>query len=388
MKGLFRIALGGLMVILAFTGVAHAGEYGHYSPFLYGVRDYFVPAKSGFYYAQYNLYYTSDDFRDQDGNSVKNFSLDASASETRGRQRTISTPYGSIDVKASITGTAQLKANVDLDMKFESGGIAPTMIYVSNWEPLGARYAAFVSVPVLKNRFKADINANLELDLGITGDASISGPGGTTIERSTGVARTFTRSYSAGVDDELTSLGDILVQPLWLGWNGKHFAASFAYGLYMPTGNFDVTALDNTGMGFWTNQFQAAGAWYPWENQGTAITLATTYEISSDKEDKDIRPGDRFTLNYGVSQFLPLNKEQTLLAEIGLSGYNQWQVSDDSGSDVSEPDVHDRVFGYGVNLGMAFVKYDANFSLRWMHEYSARDHFEGDYYGLNFAIKF
>lgn len=208
------------------------------------------------------------------------------------------------------------------------------------------------------------------------------------IERSTGVARSFTRQFSGHVDDDLTSLGDILVQPLWLGWNGKHFAGSFSYGLYMPTGNFDVNAIDNTGMGYWTNQFQAAGAWNPWEHQGTAVTLATTIEISSDKEDKDVRPGDRFTLNYGISQFLPLNKAQTLLAEVGLSGFNQWQVSDDSGLDVAEPDVHDRVFAYGVNLGMAFMKYDATFSLRWMHEYSARDHFQGDYYGLNFAIKF
>ena len=101
-----------------------------------------------------------------------------------------------------------------------------------------------------------------------------------------------------------------------------------------------------------------------------------------------MRPGDRFTVNYGVSQFLPLNKEQTILAEVGLCGYNQWQVSDDSGSDVAEPDVHDRVFGYGVQLGLAFVKYDAAIALRWMNQYSARDSFQGDYYGVNFVIKF
>jgi hypothetical protein len=295
---------------------------------------------------------------------------------------------GSYDVKASITGTATVKADVDLDVQYDSSAIAPTFIYVSNWEILGAKYAAYVSVPAMKNRLKADIKADVQLDLGLVGTASLTGPGGTMIERSTGVARTFTREYSAGVDDELTSLGDIFVQPVWLGWSGKHFAASFGYGLYIPTGNYDVSALDNTGMGFWTNQFQAAGAWYPWENQGTALTLTATYELNSDKEDKDVRPGSRFTLNYGVSQYLPLNKDQTILAEVGLCGYNQWQVSDDSGTDVREPGVHDQVFGYGVQLGLAFVKWDATIALRWMNQYSARDNFQGDSIGVNFAIKF
>jgi hypothetical protein len=389
MKGLIRTALAGLMVVLALAGVAHAGEYGHYAPFMLGIRDYFVPAKSGFYYSQYNLHYTSDDFRDKDGNSVKHFTLDASASDTRSRQRTISGPFGgSFEVKASVNGTANLKVDVDLDVQYDSSAIAPAFIYVSDWEILGAKYAAYVAVPAMKNRLKADIKADLAVDLGVNGTASLTGPGGTVIERSTGVARTVSRQHSAGVDDELTSLGDIFVQPVWLGWNGKHFAASFGYGLYMPTGNYDVSALDNTGMGFWTHQFQAAGAWYPWEHQGTALTLTATYELNSDKEDKDVRPGDRFTLNYGVSQFLPINKEQTILVEVGVCGYNQWQVGDDSGSDVAEPDVHDRVFGYGVQLGLAFAKYDAAVSLRWMNQYSARDNFQGDYYGLNFVVKF
>ena len=195
MRSFERIALGGLIMLFALISVAHAGEYGHYAPFMLGIRDYFVPAKPGFYYAQYNLHYTSDDFRDKDGNSVKHFTLDASGSQARDRQRTISGPFGgSLDVKASVNGTANIRADVDLDVQYDSSGIAPAFIYVSNWEILGARYAAYVAVPAMKNRLKADIKADLALDLGINGTASLTGPGGTTIERSTGVART---SYPA-----------------------------------------------------------------------------------------------------------------------------------------------------------------------------------------------
>jgi len=50
--------------------------------------------------------------------------------------------------------------------------------------------------------------------------------------------------------------------------------------------------------------------------------------------------------------------------------------------------MHDRVSGYGVQVGTVFVKHNATVAFRWMHEYGARDHFQGDYLGLNFAIKF
>jgi len=376
------------MLVFVLTGVAHAGEYGHYSPFLMGLRDYLVPAVPGFYYVQYNFYYTSDDFRDADGNSVNHFTIDTSRSDTQSTQRTISTPGGNVEVKASITGTARLRADVDLDVQCDSRGIVPAFIYVSDWKILGARYAAYVAVPAVYNRLKVDLRSNLQLDLGLTGTVTLTGPGGQTIERSGGVASSYSRQYSTAVDESQTSLGDIFVQPVWLGWNGKHFAASLAYGLYTPTGKYDVGALDNTGLGYWTHQFQASGAWYPWEHQATALHLIATYELHSNKEDVDVRPGSRLTLNYGISQFLPLKKDQTILAELALKGYNQWQVSDDSGSDARVPDVHDRVFGYGVQLGTVFVKYNATVALRWMHEYGARDHFQGDYWGLNFAVKF
>jgi len=215
MKSLRGTVLKGLMLVFFFTGLAHAGEYGHYSPFLMGSRDYFVPPSPGFYYMQYNFYYTSDDFRDPDGNSVNHFTLDTSGSETRSTQRTISTPGGSVEVKASITGTARLRADVDLDVQCDSGGIVPTFIYVSDWKILGARYAAYVAVPAVYNRLKADLRSNLQLDLGLTGTASITGPGGETIERSTGVATSFSRRYSTAVDDSrIASHTQLRLQPV------------------------------------------------------------------------------------------------------------------------------------------------------------------------------
>jgi hypothetical protein len=40
------------------------------------------------------------------------------------------------------------------------------------------------------------------------------------------------------------------------------------------------------------------------------VLAALIHEIHSDKEDFDLTPGQNLTLNWGISQFLPLSKDQ------------------------------------------------------------------------------
>lgn len=63
-------------------------------------------------------------------------------------------------------------------------------------------------------------------------------------------------------------------------------------------------------------------AYYFDEQKGTALTVAGTYEIHHEKEDVDITPGSHFTLNYGISQYLPINDK--FLSEVGIAGFAQW----------------------------------------------------------------
>ncbi|MGH8546808.1 MAG: transporter, partial [Gammaproteobacteria bacterium] len=108
----------------------------------------------------------------------------------------------------------------------------------------------------------------------------------------------FTRGREA---DTGLGVGDLFVQPVMLGWSGKHYDVLAAYGFYAPTGE------ENIGLDFWTHQLQLAGTWYPFDDKGTAVMVASTYEIHHEKEDQDLTPGSRFTLNWGISQYLPLN---------------------------------------------------------------------------------
>lgn len=340
---------------------------------------------------------------------------------------TTSTATASLTLNAEATARLRARATVrarldDLDVRIT--GIAPTMIWASESKILGARFGALVSLPIVDMSIDAlvkgsmDVNARLNGQLtlnaiaNLTGSATadgsltVGGPRGKSIApsgsksvtagttRSGTVVKKFStnlnvhRDFTLHVSDSGTGLGDLYVQPLWLDWSGDHYDIAIADGFYAPTGRYEAGALNNTGMGYWSNQTQLSAAIYPWKHRGTALTAAATYEVHGNKQDVDIRPGDTLTINWGLSQFLPLNKDKTWLAEVGFGGYDLFQVSDDRGRDVTyDAGVHDQVHAYGVQIGLAQTKWNATMTLRWMHEYGARDRFEGDMYVLNFAMK-
>ncbi|MGE0748229.1 MAG: transporter, partial [Rhodospirillales bacterium] len=196
-------------------------------------------------------------------------------------------------------------------------------------------------------------------------------------------------------------LGDLYVQPVWLGLTRTHWDFAFAYGFYAPVGEYSVKRVafpqigatvttpspDNIGLGFWTHQFQGAVAWYPWEHRGTAVSVALTYELHHEKQDIDVTPGSHLSLNWGVSQYVPLTSDKTNLLEVGIAGYSQWQVTDDTGSAAGEPGVHDQVHAIGLILGWANVPMGFAITARYSYEFASEDRFQGSMATLNIAKK-
>jgi hypothetical protein len=119
--------------------------------------------------------------------------------------------------------------------------LGPGVIWVSDWKILGAQYGVLLA--------PSFANASLEATL-----STATGRGGS-------------------VDTASCNVGDLLVQPVWLGWTLTHWDFAFAYGFYAPTGKYNtetvtlpggrtvkVEAPDNIGYGFWTHQLQGAVA--------------------------------------------------------------------------------------------------------------------------------
>jgi hypothetical protein len=331
-----------LLGVLALGTHPAQAEIGHFAPGLPNIRDFVVP-EPGFYGALMNYWYSTDRLNNSGGDKVSTLTI----SPGPGPGLTL-TPDVNVDLYA----------------------VSPMFIWVSEYKIFGAKYAAYVA-PTFAT---ATISASL------------------TTARGRGRATSDSSDFG---------LGDMFVQPLWLGWTKKHFDFAFGYGFYAPIGRYDTEtvtlpivgsfqteAADNLGYGFWTNQIQTAATWYPWEDKRMAVAFAMTYEIHGKKKDFDYTPGSHLTLNYGISQYLPLTSDQKLLLEIGPSGYSSWQVSDDKGSYARNPGVHDSVHAVGGQLGLTYVPWMLSINFRGMYEYASRDRFQGHSFGLNIAKKF
>ena len=92
---------------------AQASEIGHYAGGFYNIRDFFVPEKSGFYGALYNYGYTTNRLNNGSGDKIDSITFNNS---TGGRDVTVG-----------------VSMNVDMYV------LATTLMWVSDWKPLGAK---------------------------------------------------------------------------------------------------------------------------------------------------------------------------------------------------------------------------------------------------------
>ena len=325
------------MVLAALT--AQAGEIGHFNGGVMNLRDYLLPGP-GFYSALYTYYYTTDRLNDSHGDKITSVTIDP--------------PGGGAGVPVSV--------NVNVDMFM----IAPSFVWVTDIESLGIKYGALVS-PTFAD---ASLDALVSIAFARGGNISAGGYG----------------------------VGDLFVQPVWMGKTFEHWDLGLSYGFYAPIGKYDTETVtvpgvgpvktessDNIGYGFWTQQIQGSAAWYPMDNKATAVITALTYETHGEKRGFDVTPGDNLTLNWGISQFLPLKEDMTLLLEVGPAGYDTWQITDDSGSDAGN--TRDQVHAVGGQLGLTYVPWGASLNIHGFYEYAGEDRFQGGSLGVNVAKK-
>jgi hypothetical protein len=117
-----------------------------------------------------------------------------------------------------------------------------------------------------------------------------------------------------------------------------------------------------------------------------AIENLITWELNQQKRGFDLTPGQHLTWNWGISQYLPLKKDHSILAEVGPAGYLSYQVSDTSGADARNIG-YDHVNAAGIQLGVTFPKQMIVLNFHYFHEYSAVYQFQGNEYGLNLIVR-
>lgn len=263
-----------LLLLACFVSSASAGEQGHYTPAPLAIRDFVVPPK-GIYFLNYNTFYTADTVKDSSGHEVDSLTVAGSLT------RNISIRNRSLPI--TVTGTLNVDVDIDIDVFVQALGIA----VVTDKKILGADYG-FIILPSWGHT-SVDVKASASA----AGTISV-GP----------FSRSFSANQSVEIEAEETGLADFFIQPLWLGWHGKHYDIGLSWGAYLPTGAYDENEIANVGFGFYTSQTKASLYYYPFENKATAFMFAPTWKLHSKNIDKDVTPGQNVTVEYGIGQYL------------------------------------------------------------------------------------
>jgi hypothetical protein len=130
-------------------------------------------------------------------------------------------------------------------------------------------------------------------------------------------------------------LADLFLQPFSLGWHKPRVDFLVAEGLMLPTGRYSAGATNNVGTGYFGNHLQTGSTFYITKNRATSANLFTDWEAHGSRagtNNTSKTPGQAFTMEWGLGQVLPLKKDFSQLAQLGLIGYDQWQVTANGGT--------------------------------------------------------
>jgi hypothetical protein len=317
-----------ILVGIALAGVSSltAQQKGQYQPGQYGLNAGVLP-DPGFTYVDINLNYDAGQLNFANGNPVK--------------------------VKGSLNIWA-----------IENG-----FFYVPKFKVLGAKFAPMMIFPTI---------ASGSLTLPLVRNGITAGSGG-------------------------FGLADTWFQPVTLGWHLPRADVWAVYAFMAPTGRYSPGASDNIGSGYWGNDFSGAGTFYLTKNMGTTANFMGNWETHGSKTTRSsdittamgtlpvnvqVRPGAAFTDEWGLGQAIPLNKpflkttHITKVAQLGLIGYDQAQVSRNTSSNRTVDAVELLIPFYythaaGVQANYIDLANGWNAFFKWEHDYRSRGTTQG-----------
>ena len=227
-----------------------------------------------------------------------------------------------------------------------------SLVWVGKWkihflgDPL---FSMSATIPVANNSLTSDINGG------------ISGGGG---------------------------LADSYYQPFILGWRKKHADIRVVYGFLAPSGKFSVGANNNVGSGYWTHAFSSGQTFYLDENRKTAISAFQMYEVHTTQQGTHIRPGDTLNLDYSLTRVLSLQRDLNL--QVGLVGYEQWQLTDKTGPGITpvQSSAHYRVNALGFASALTLPAKKVSLGVKYFKEFEDRSTFQGYSFQITASIKF
>jgi hypothetical protein len=178
-----------------------------------------------------------------------------------------------------------------------------------------------------------------------------------------------------------SGLADLWLQFFTVGWHLKRLDLWAGDAFMVPTGRYSPGASNNVGTGYFGNHLQTGTTFYITKNKGTSANIFTDWEVHGNRQGTNNTyksPGQAFTDEWGFGQILPLKRNLSQLLQVGVVGYDQWQITDNGGTVPIGPIIAPAKFlpyysVHGVGGQLNYILPARNFSLffKYYHEYKS-----------------
>jgi hypothetical protein len=123
-------------------------------------------------------------------------------------------------------------------------------------------------------------------------------------------------------------------------------------------------------------------------NRTTAISTFQMCEIHATQQCTQIHPGDTLNLDYSLTRVLSLQRDLNL--QVGLVGYEQWQLTDKTGPRITPAQLstHYRVNAIGFASTLMLPARKVSVGVKYFKEFEDRSTFQGYSLQITASIKF
>ena len=143
-----------------------------------------------------------------------------------------------------------------------------------------------------------------------------------------------------GISDSQTGIGDVYLGPVVLGWHGANWDAVAAAGFWLDNASSSTPAAP--GKGYKSTMLTGGATYYFDADKKISGSALMRFETNTEKSG-GFKPGNQVTLEWGFAKML-----QTV--QVGVVGYDQMQVSNDSGPGASGNSASRHAIGAEVVL--------------------------------------
>jgi hypothetical protein len=177
--------------------------------------------------------------------------------------------------------------------------------------------------------------------------------------------------------DSNFGLGDVIANPLILGWKKGNLFSAVGLDVYLPMGDYNEGDLANIGRNYWTFEPVAA---FTWLNPiGCELSAKLMYDVNTENRETDYDSGDEFHTD------VTLGKHWGGFAA-GLNGFYYQQVTDDTGPGAPEDGNKGKQIGWGPAINYQYKM--ANLTVKYQDEIETENKPEGSRLWLKVIFPF